>query len=128
MDYGIIYVILWIIDILTHIFEYCELLECFIYSFESYCVHSKSPRTYSQTDRQTDRPTDRQTDIQTDRQADRRKFFFTRFVFQDIQNMNIHQKERIFFLLLRLQYFSVESHPKNETIRVNTSRFTSNKI
>ena len=51
-------------------------------SFGSYCVHMKSPRTYSQTTRQTDRQTE---------------FFFARFFFTDIQNMNIRQKERIFF-------------------------------
>ena len=61
-------------------------------SFESYCVHIKSPRTY----------------VQTDRQTYGRKFFFACFVFktkQDIQNMNICQKERSFFSLMRLQYF-----------------------
>ena len=49
-------------------------------SFESYCVHMKSPRT-----------------VQPDIQTDRRKFFLACFVFQDIQIMNIRQKERIFF-------------------------------
>ena len=32
-------------------------------SFESYCVHMKSPRTYVQSDIQTDRQTSRQTEI-----------------------------------------------------------------
>ena len=31
--------------------------------FESYCVHMKSPRTYSPTTRQTDKHPNRQTDI-----------------------------------------------------------------
>ena len=31
-------------------------------SFESYCVHMKSPRTYSQTTRQTNKQADRQKD------------------------------------------------------------------
>ena len=50
-------------------------------SFESYRVHMKSPRTYSQTTRQTDK----------------RKFLFACFAFEDIQNMNIRQKENFFF-------------------------------
>ena len=45
-----------------------------------------------------------QTSRQTDRQTDRRKFFLACFVFWDIQIMNICQKERIFFSLMRLQY------------------------
>ena len=35
-------------------------------SFESYCVHMKSPRTYVHPDIQTSRQTDRQTDRQTE--------------------------------------------------------------
>ena len=54
-------------------------------SFKSYCVHIKSPRTYVPPN------------IQTDSQTDRRKFFLACFVFQDIQILNICQKERISF-------------------------------
>ena len=75
-------------------------------SFECYCVHSKSPRTAIHPDRHEDRQTDGN--------------FFSCFVFWDIQNMNIYQKEIFFyflisygvckkreycFSLMRLQYF-----------------------
>ena len=39
-------------------------------SFESNCVHMKSPRTYVHPDRQTDRHTYIRTDGRTDRQAE----------------------------------------------------------
>ena len=54
-------------------------------SFESYCVHMKSPRTYSQTTRQTDRETDGNCLC---------LFCLLRHT---IQNINIRQTERIFF-------------------------------
>ena len=54
----------------------------------------KSPRTYSQTTRQTYRQTDRHADRQTSRQTE---IFFACFVFSDIQNMNLRQKESFFF-------------------------------
>ena len=64
-------------------------------SFESYCVHMKSPRTYSQTTRQTDRQTDRQTGI-----------FFCLFCLL-IHTKHEHSSigENFFFPLMRLQYF-----------------------
>ena len=60
-------------------------------SFKSSCIHSQNTRMYVRLDRLTDRQTE---------------FSFACFVFQDIQNMNIHQTERIFFFsIMRLRYF-----------------------
>ena len=58
--------------------------------FESYCVHSQNPRTYSQTTRQTDR----------------RKFFLLVLCSKHIQNMIIHQK-KIFFFTHAITIFSL---------------------
>ena len=59
-------------------------------SFESYCVHSQNPRTYSQTDRQIDR----QTEI-----------FFPLFcVLSHIKHEHSSRRQN-FFLIMRLQYF-----------------------
>ena len=60
-------------------------------SFESYCVHMKSPRTYVHPD------------IQTDRQTE---FFFGLFCLLRHKNhKHLSKGENFFFSLMRLQYF-----------------------
>ena len=88
-----------------------------------------SPRTYSQTIRQTYRQTDRHADRQTSRQTE---IFFACFVFSDIQNMNLRQKERFFFfthaiIILSLFTYSVcdEKVKRINKVQRTSSRRTS---
>ena len=104
---------------ISHIEDTYQILFGSANSFESYCVHMKSPRTYSQTTRQTDRQPDRQTDG---------NFFVIVLSSKTyVQNMNIRQKARNFFFfthvitILSLFTYSVcdkkvkrklQTHPK----------------
>ena len=58
-------------------------------SFESYCVHMKSPRTYVRTDRQTDRQTDGN--------------FFR--LLRHTKHEHLSKEENFFISLMRLEYF-----------------------
>ena len=62
-------------------------------SFESYCVHMKSPRTYSQTT------------TQTDRQADGNFFWLVLFSKTNKTWTFVKRREFFFFSFMRLQYF-----------------------
>ena len=57
-------------------------------SFESYCVHMKSPRTYVPTDRQTDG-----------------NFFFLVLSSKTYKTWTFVKRREFFFSLMRLQYF-----------------------
>ena len=61
-------------------------------SFESYCVHMKSPRTYSQTTGQTDRQTDG-------------NFFLLVLSSKTYKTWTFVKRREFFFSLMPLQYF-----------------------
>ena len=73
---------------ISYIEDTHHILFGFANSFESYCVHMKSPRTYVQPGRQTDRRT-----------------FFCLFCLLRYTNHQHSSKREIFFSLMRLQDF-----------------------
>ena len=58
-------------------------------SFETYCFHMKSPRTY----------------VQPDIQTDRRKFFWLVLSSKTYKSWKFVKRREFFFSLVRLQYF-----------------------
>ena len=58
-------------------------------SFESYCIHMKSPRTY----------------VHPDIQTDRRKFFWLVLSSKTYNSWTFVKRRIFFFSLMRLQYF-----------------------
>ena len=91
-----IIILLWISipDLISYTGDTHQILFGSANSFESYCVHMKSPRTYVHPD------------IQTSSQTDRRKFCLLLLSFNIYKTWTfIKRREFFFFSLMRLQYF-----------------------
>ena len=93
----------WISISDLHFIRYTEdthqILFGYANSFESYCVHSTSPRRARHTDGQTDR----QTETQADRQME---IFFCLFsLLRRTKHEHSSKGENFCFSLMRLQYF-----------------------